>query len=87
MARGDQDEMVGLPLTKKVNIKGVEFGVIHGHQVIPWNDEEALKAVQRELGVDVLVSGHSHNREVKNMDGVYYLNPGSATGAYSSLDT
>merc|ERR1712226_793606 len=58
MARGDQDEMVGLPLTKKINIKGVEFGVVHGH---------------------------SHKREIRNLDGVYYVTPGSATGAYSSL--
>ena len=86
MARGDQDEMVGLPLTKKINIKGVEFGVVHGHQIVPWEDEESLKSVQRELGCDVLVYGHSHKRGIKSVDGVYYVNPGSATGSYSSLE-
>ena len=86
MVRGDTDEMVGLPLIKKANIKGVEFGVIHGHQIIPWGDEESMKSIQREQGCDVLVYGHSHKKEVKVLDGVTYVNPGSCTGAYSSLD-
>jgi len=29
-------------------------------------------------GVDVVVSGHSHRPRIDNIDGVLYLNPGSA---------
>ena len=30
--------------------------MIHGHQVLPWGDQEALSNVQRELGCDILLS-------------------------------
>ncbi len=29
-------------------------------------------------GIDVVVSGHSHQPRIENVDGVVYLNPGSA---------
>jgi vacuolar protein sorting-associated protein 29 len=47
MVRGDCDEMEGIPLTKSVSINGIEIGLIHGHQIIPWGDEESLKSYQR----------------------------------------
>ena len=45
---------------------------------------EALAAVQRQLDVDILVSGHTHQQQIKQYDGKYFINPGSATGAYSA---
>ena len=33
--------------TKVVTIGNIKFGIIHGHQVIPWGDMEALAAIQR----------------------------------------
>ena len=61
------------------------MGVIHGHQVIPWGDTEALAAVQRELGCDILVSGHTHVNKILAYDGKHFLNPGSVTGAFSTI--
>lgn len=29
-------------------------------KVIPWGDEESLHSYARELDVDVLISGHTH---------------------------
>jgi hypothetical protein len=29
-------------------------------QVVPWGDKEALAILQRQLGVDILVTGHTH---------------------------
>jgi predicted phosphodiesterase len=29
-------------------------------------------------GIDIVVSGHSHQPKIETMDGVLYLNPGSA---------
>lgn len=86
MVRGDCDDVQGAPLSKCVEINGVKFGVIHGHQCIPWDDEESLKGYQRELGCDILVHGHTHTHAVKKFDGKYFMNPGSATGAFSSLN-
>ena len=53
--------------------------------MVPWGDLEALAAVQRQLDVDILVSGHTHQSQILQYDGKYFINPGSATGAYSSI--
>jgi vacuolar protein sorting-associated protein 29 len=55
--------------------------------VVPWGDLEALAAVQRQLDVDILVSGHTHQNQIVQYDGKYFINPGSATGAYSSTNS
>lgn len=38
----------------------LRIGVLHGHQVVPLGDTEALSAVARKMDVDVLVSGGTH---------------------------
>ena len=47
IVKGDFDELPNLPETKVVQIGNFKIGMIHGHQVIPWGDLEALAAVQR----------------------------------------
>ncbi|KAJ3237100.1 Vacuolar protein sorting-associated protein 29 [Chytriomyces hyalinus] len=89
--QGDFDDpsvLVGgnpLPLSASVTVGTVRIGVIHGHSVIPWGDRLALSGVARELDVDVLVSGHTHAFEAFESEGRFYINPGSATGAFSSF--
>ncbi len=58
--RGDFDENPALPETKVISIGNFKIGIIHGHQVAPWGDLEALACVQRQLDVDILISGHTH---------------------------
>jgi vacuolar protein sorting-associated protein 29 len=38
------------------------------------------------MDVDVLISGHTHQFESFEYDGRFFVNPGSATGAFSTLD-
>jgi vacuolar protein sorting-associated protein 29 len=38
----------------------LRIGVLHGHQVVPLGDTEALSAVARKMDVDVLISGGTH---------------------------
>ena len=57
--------------------------MIHGHQVLPWGDQEALSNVQRELGCDILLSAHTHQIEVRAKEGKFFINPGSISGAFS----
>jgi putative phosphoesterase len=45
-------------------IGDIRVGVCHGHQVVPWGDKEALAILQRQLDVDILVTGHTHAFEV-----------------------
>ncbi len=69
--------------TKVVSIGGIKVGIIHGHQVAPVGETEALAVVQRTLDVDVLVSGHTHHSSIVEYEGKCFVNPGSITGAYS----
>ena len=58
---------------------------MHGHQVIPWGDQESLDIIARQMEVDVLLSGHTHRFDAFENNNKFFINPGSATGAYSSI--
>ena len=55
-------------------------------QIFPWDDVESLKNAERELDCDILLHGHTHRSAVRKIGNSYAVNPGSATGAYSSLE-
>jgi vacuolar protein sorting-associated protein 29 len=55
------------------------------HQVVPWGDLDSLAMLQRQLDVDILVTGHTHQFKAYKHEGGVVINPGSATGAYSSI--
>jgi vacuolar protein sorting-associated protein 29 len=80
--KGEFDE-VNAPEKKVVEIGEFKIGMIHGHQILPWGDHEALANVQRELGCDFLLSGHTHIQEIRCREGKFYINPGSLSGAFS----
>lgn len=82
--KGEFDD-VDLPQTKVIQEGEFRIGIIHGHQVIPRGDIEALNIIARQLEVDVLLSGYTHKFEAYEFDGRFFINPGSATGAYSAI--
>lgn len=86
VSQGDFDESTKWPDTAVVNIGDFKIGVCHGHQAVPWGDRDALSIIQRRLGVDILVTGHTHAFGAYRHDGGIVINPGSATGAYSSCN-
>lgn len=53
---------------------------------MPWGDPESLALIQRQLDVDILIAGHTHKFEAYEHENKFYINPGSATGAYNALD-
>ncbi|KAL7009515.1 Vacuolar protein sorting-associated protein 29 [Cystobasidiomycetes sp. EMM_F5] len=59
------------------------MGLIHGHQVVPLGNTEALSAIARKLDVDILLSGSTHKFEALEYEGRFFINPGSATGAFA----
>ena len=63
-----------------------KIGLAHGHQIAPWGDPESLASLQRQLGVDILITGHTHKFEAYEHDGKFFINPGSATGAYNPIN-
>ncbi|CAO3596792.1 unnamed protein product [Absidia cylindrospora] len=84
IVKGDFDENSKFPQAKLLTIGGIRVGVLHGHQVIPWGDIESLDNTARQMEADLLLSGHTHEFEATEFNGRYFINPGSATGAYSS---
>ncbi|XP_063171893.1 vacuolar protein sorting-associated protein 29-like [Candoia aspera] len=86
VVRGDFDEGMSYPQQKIVTVGQFKIGLIHGHQVIPWGDLASLAILQRQLDVDILISGHTHRFEAVEHEKKFYINPGSATGAYNALE-
>merc|ERR1711865_668613 len=85
IVQGDTDHAFDFPETKVVQVGDFKVGIIHGHQVIPWNDEKALVKHANRLGVDILVHGQSHKHGVSEIGGKFLISPGSATGACNSV--
>ena len=81
--KGDYDEG-DMPERKVVTIGDFKIGMIHGHQVLPWGNIEALSSVQRELDCDILLSGNTHEVSVNVLDNKLYINPGSISGVFSN---
>ena len=81
--KGDFDEG-DMPEKKVVTIGEFKIGMIHGHQILPWGNHDALSTIQRELDCDILLSGQTHEIGVKVLDNKLYINPGSISGAFSN---
>ncbi|KAI2801899.1 Vacuolar protein sorting-associated protein 29, partial [Blomia tropicalis] len=86
VVKGEFDDS-NYPDKKVVTIGQFNIGLCHGHQIVPWGDEESLALVQRELEVDILITGQTHKFNAFEKDGKFFINPGSATGAYSALES
>lgn len=78
---GNCDVEVNLPAELELELFGMKFLVIHGNQFGRRNIE-ALREYGLQRKVDVLVFAHTHELFIL-WDGLYLINPGSATGAYA----
>lgn len=89
VVQGVYDEMggggggVAFPETKTVRVGAFTIGLIHGHQIVPWGDVDALAATQRKMNADVLVVGHRAGFASHKVEDRLILFPGSATGVKS----
>mmetsp|Transcript_31857 Transcript_31857/g.58405 ORF Transcript_31857/g.58405 Transcript_31857/m.58405 type:complete len:190 (-) Transcript_31857:51-620(-) len=84
VASGDADLNFDFPETVVATVGDFKVGLIHGHQIIPWGDKLALGGCACRLGVDMLISGHTHRHSVEEFGGKFLINPGSVTGASNS---
>uniref|UniRef100_A0A061RC65 Vacuolar protein sorting-associated protein 29 n=1 Tax=Tetraselmis sp. GSL018 TaxID=582737 RepID=A0A061RC65_9CHLO len=85
VVRGDFDEFSSLPDNEVVSIGNFRIGLCNGYQIVPWGSMEALAKLQRQLDVDILVSGHTHEFKAYKHENRFLINPGSATGAYDCV--
>ncbi|KAF5395654.1 Vacuolar protein sorting-associated protein 29 [Paragonimus heterotremus] len=83
VVKGEFDENMDFPHTKVLTVGNFKIGLINGYQIVPWGDQQRLAMLQRQLDVDILVSGHTHQFEAYEYGDCFFINPGSATGAFS----
>jgi len=76
-------DWLGLPISEVFKLGKCDFGVVHGDQVYPRGNIRKLTLLARELGVKILISGHTHDPFIKEYQGIYHINPGSLTGTWS----
>lgn len=76
-----------IPLYKVVVVDQFRVGITGGQHIVPRNDPLALLAFAREINVDILIWGGTHRVEAYTLDGKYFINAGSATGADPDTDT
>lgn len=69
VVRGNNDKEWArdLPESLSVDLYGVRFFMVHNKKYVPTDLED----------VDIVVYGHSHKYEEKQVDGRFWLNPGS----------
>lgn len=72
-----------IPVSKVVQHGGLRIGFTHGHTIVPNGDPDALLIAARHMDVDVLCWGGTNRFEAYEMEGKFFVNPGSATGAES----
>ncbi|KAF2721467.1 vacuolar protein sorting-associated protein 29 [Polychaeton citri CBS 116435] len=73
-------------LSKVVTHGSLRIGFTHGDSIIPPGDPDALLIAARQMDVDVLCWGGTCKFEAYEMEGKFFVNPGSATGAVSWND-
>ncbi|KAJ3570790.1 hypothetical protein NP233_g4167 [Leucocoprinus birnbaumii] len=83
VVKGDYDEGSNFPSSITVTHGPIKIGIVHGHQCIPTGDIDSLRSISRQMDVDMLVSGHTHVFQAVELDNKFFVNPGSATGAWS----
>lgn len=84
VVKGDWDENPYFPSSLLLHHPPLRIGVLHGHQIIPAGDMELLSALARAMDADILITGHTHRFEAFEYEGRFFVNPGSATGAWHS---
>ncbi|KFA68703.1 hypothetical protein S40285_02656 [Stachybotrys chlorohalonatus IBT 40285] len=74
-------EATSLPLTQVVTHGGIRIGFLEGFTLVS-NEPDLLLAEANRLDVDVLCWGGTHRFDAFEYMDKFFVNPGSATGAY-----
>jgi putative phosphoesterase len=83
IVRGEFDEDDIPDVTQIVeSIAGFRIALVSAYSIIPANDKDRLVAKARELSADILIFGGGHRAGVFEANGTFFVNPGSATGAF-----
>lgn len=73
-----------IPLNTVIKQGNFKIGCCSGYTVVPKSDPLSLLALARQLDVDIMLWGGTHNVEAYTLEGKFFVNPGSCTGAFNS---
>lgn len=70
-----------LPNSETFTENQTEIGVYHGTGITPRGDHETLqKIAEKDLEVEILITGHTHHEEITELEKCTIINPGTCTG-------
>lgn len=77
--KGNRDRGIEFPEEKVIELAGKKFLLLHGNDYgVQWGlDKLGYRA--QELGVEVVIFGHTHRRYASEEEGILFFNPGSIT--------
>ncbi|KAH9201816.1 Metallo-dependent phosphatase-like protein [Zygosaccharomyces rouxii] len=81
IVRGEYDNGLLPAIVKQGDFK---IGCCSGYTVVPKSDPLSLLALARQLDVDILLWGGTHNVEAFTLEGKFFVNPGSCTGVFNT---
>jgi len=84
IVKGEFDENTSLPLSLIITHGSLRIGFTNGFTIVPRSDPLSLLTSARQMNVDVLIWGGTHKVEAYTLEGKFFINPGSATGAFSN---
>ncbi|CAM9018763.1 unnamed protein product [Wickerhamomyces anomalus] len=84
IVKGEFDENTSLPLSLIITHGSLRIGFTNGFTIVPRGDPLSLLTSARQMNVDVLIWGGTHKVEAYTLEGKFFINPGSATGAFSN---
>ncbi len=77
--RGNCDCYTKSPVVGSCIVNGIRIVFTHGHNQRVNFTDEYLFELARQNGARIVLFGHTHCRLIKYKDGVYAVNPGSAS--------
>jgi vacuolar protein sorting-associated protein 29 len=77
-------EATSLPLSQVVTHGSLRIGFLEGFSMVAPMETDLMLAEANKLDVDVLCWGGTHRFDAYEYENKFFVNPGSATGAFSS---
>ncbi len=75
---GNCDYSASLPEVGEFFLKGKKIVYTHGHRYNVRSSVDVLYYLAKEREADIVLFGHTHQRFYSVIDGIHFLNPGSA---------
>lgn len=74
---GNNDPYLIFPKTRVIECGDIKIYMTHSHEYFSSQREEGLVKKAKRLGCQIVVYGHSHVPDVREIHGVTLINPGS----------